>query len=131
MPPALEGKVLRTGPPGKFLGKLLKASMDRMPQFPGPLPVPAPPMTPVTLLGMQKGLLAFPVGSAVKNLPANVEDTSSIPGSGRSSGEGNGNPLQYFCLGNPLDRGARQCRVRELEKARLGKTMRLALYKNR
>ena len=117
MPPALEGKVLRTGPPGKFLGKLLKASMDRMPQFPGPLPVPAPPMTPVTLLGMQKGLLAFPVGSAVKNLPANVEDTSSIPGSGRSSGEGHGNPLQYPYLENPMDRGAGQAAVLGVTKS--------------
>ena len=42
----------------------------------------------------------------VKNLPANVADTGSIPGLGRSPGEGNGNPLQYSCLGNPIDRGA-------------------------
>ena len=40
-----------------------------------------------------------------KNPPANTGDTGSIPGSGRSPGEGNGNPLQYFCLGNPMDRG--------------------------
>ena len=37
----------------------------------------------------------------VKNSPANVGDAGSIPGSGRSPGEGNGNPLQYSCLGNP------------------------------
>ena len=43
----------------------------------------------------------FSHGSVVKNLPANAEDTSSIPGSGRFPGEGNGNPLQYSCLGNP------------------------------
>ena len=42
----------------------------------------------------------------VKNLPVNAEDVGLIPGSGRSPGEGNGNPLQYSCLGNPLDRGA-------------------------
>ena len=47
----------------------------------------------------------------VKNLPANSGDTGSIPGSGRSSGEGNGNPLQYSCLGNPMDRGAWQATV--------------------
>ena len=41
-----------------------------------------------------------------KNLPANVGDMSSIPGSGRSPGERNGNPLQDSCLGNPMDRGA-------------------------
>ena len=42
----------------------------------------------------------------VENLPADAEDMSSIPGSGRSPGEGNGNPLQYSCLENPMDRGA-------------------------
>ena len=45
----------------------------------------------------------------VKNLPANagdLRDVGSIPGSGRSPGEGSGNPLQYSCLGNPRDRGA-------------------------
>ena len=40
----------------------------------------------------------------VKNLPANTGDSGSIPGSGRSLGEGNGNPLQYSCLGNPTDK---------------------------
>ena len=51
----------------------------------------------------------FSSGSVVKNLPTNAGgagDVSSIPGSGRSSGEGNGNPLQYSCLGNPMDRCA-------------------------
>ena len=41
--------------------------------------------------------------STVRNPPANAEDTISIPGSGRSPGEGNSNPLQYSCLGNPMD----------------------------
>ena len=45
-------------------------------------------------------------GSAVKNLPASAGHTGSIPGSGRSLGEGNGNPLQYSRLGNPMDREA-------------------------
>ena len=48
-------------------------------------------------------------GAVVKNLPADVVDArnaGSIPGSGRSPGGGNGNPLQYPCLGNPMDRGA-------------------------
>ena len=40
----------------------------------------------------------------VKNLPTNAGDMGSIPGSGRFPGEGNGNPLQYSCLGNPMDR---------------------------
>jgi len=41
----------------------------------------------------------------VKNTAANARDSDSIPGSGRSPGEGNGNLLQYSCLGNPMDRG--------------------------
>ena len=48
----------------------------------------------------------FPGGAVVKNLSANTGDTGSIPGLGRSPGGGDGNPLQYSCLGNPLDRGA-------------------------
>ena len=48
--------------------------------------------------------LGFPSGSVVKNPPANAGDVGLIPGSGRSSGEGSGNPLQYSCLGNPMDR---------------------------
>ena len=47
-----------------------------------------------------------PGGSDSKELICNVGDLGSIPGMGRSSGEGNGNPLQYFCLENPMDRGA-------------------------
>ena len=51
----------------------------------------------------------FSGGAVVKNPPTKGGDTEvsgSIPGSGRSPGEGNGNPLQYSCLGNPMDRGA-------------------------
>ena len=51
----------------------------------------------------------FPGGSVVKNLPANAgdaEDLGSFPGSERSPGGGNGNPLQYSCPKNPIDRGA-------------------------
>ena len=48
--------------------------------------------------------MSFPGGSVVKNLSANAGDTGSIPGLGRSPGEGNGNSFQYSCLGNPVDR---------------------------
>ena len=48
----------------------------------------------------------FPGGSAVKNPPANAGDTGLIPESGGSPGKGCGNPLQYSCLGSPMDRGA-------------------------
>ena len=47
----------------------------------------------------------FPGGSVVKNPLANTGDAGSIPGSGRSPGEGNGNPLQFSFLKNSMDRG--------------------------
>ena len=50
--------------------------------------------------------VGFPGGSVAKNSPANARDRGSIPGSGRSSEEGNGSPRQYSLLGNPMDRGA-------------------------
>ena len=61
----------------------------------------------------------FPGGSVVKNPPANAGDTGdavSTPGLGRSPGEGNGNPLQYSCLGNPMNRRVRQATVHEVAK---------------
>ena len=48
----------------------------------------------------------FPHGSVGKESACNAGDQGSIPGSGRSPGEGNGNPLQYSCLENSMDRGA-------------------------
>ena len=62
-------------------------------------------------------LIGFPIGSAVKNPPANAGDMGSILGSGRSPGEGNGNPLQYSCLENPMDRGACQDTVHGVAKS--------------
>ena len=56
----------------------------------------------------------------VKNLPANAEtagNTGTIPGLGRSPGRGNGNPLQYFCLENPTDRGAWRATVHGVAKS--------------
>ena len=57
---------------------------------------------------------------AVKNLPANagdIRDAGSIPGSGRSPGERNGNPLQCSCLENPMDRGAWQATVHSVTES--------------
>ena len=48
----------------------------------------------------------FSGGSVVKKPPASAEDAGSLPGPGRFPGEGNGNPLQYSCPANPMDRGA-------------------------
>ena len=56
-------------------------------------------------------MAGFPGGSVGKNPPANAGDAGLIPGSGRFPGEGNGNPLQYSCLKNPMDRGAWQATV--------------------
>ena len=59
-------------------------------------------------------------GFPVKNLPANagdVRDMGLIPGLGRSPGGGHGNPLQYSCLKNPVDRGAWQASVDEVTKS--------------
>ena len=50
----------------------------------------------------------------VKNPPAKTGDAGSIPGMGRSLGEGNGNPLQYSCLENPMDRGGWWVIVRKI-----------------
>ena len=55
-------------------------------------------------------------GPVVKNPPANTGDMGSIPGSGRSPGEGNGNPLQYSCQGHPMDRGAWQATVHRVTR---------------
>ena len=55
---------------------------------------------------MPSAFLGFPGASVVKNPPASAGDVGLIPGLGRSPGEGNGNPLQYSCLENPIDRGA-------------------------
>ena len=63
--------------------------------------------------------LTLLISSVERNLPANAEDTREaglIPGWGRSSREGNGNPLQYSCLENPMDRGAQRAAVHGSQK---------------
>ena len=62
------------------------------------------------------------VAQLVENQPANAGDTRDVglmPGSGRSPGEGNGNPLQYSCLGNLTDRGASRATVYGVEKSQI------------
>ena len=98
---AVEDRFLTTGAPGKshflmlytsllFLGILL----FRLQGVPSPLWI---------LFGPN-----FPGGSAVRNLPTSAGDSGSVPGLARSLGGGNGNPLQYSCLGNPMERGVWQ-----------------------
>ena len=81
----------------------------------------------------------LPGWAVVKNSPANAGDArnvSLIPGLGRSTGGGNGNPLQYSCLGNPMDRGAWRATVHGVTKSwtRLSththKTQNLKYYRN-
>ena len=70
----------------------------------------------------------------VKNLPAKVEDARDmglVPGSGRSPGWGQGNPLQYSCLGNPMDRGAWRAAVHGVTQSQTGlKRLSLHTHKN-
>ena len=74
--------------------------------------------TPWHLSACQACHQDFPGGSVVKNPPANTGDMGLIPGSGRSPGEGNGNPLQYLCLESPMDGGAWQATVHGVAKSR-------------
>ena len=62
-------------------------------------------------------LKGFPGGSDGKESACNVGDLGLIPGSGRSPGEGNGYPLQYFCLENPMERGAWRATVGGVTKS--------------
>ena len=93
--PALESKILTTGPPGKspqyvfFCIKLLSLSLVCL-----------------RFIHVVTSILGFPGGSDGKESACNIGDLGLIPGLGRSPGEGNGNPLQYSCLENSVDRGA-------------------------
>ena len=69
-----------------------------------------------TLLSLSE--LGFPGGSDGELSACNVGDLGSVPGSGRSPGEGNGNPLQYSCLENPTDREAWWLQFRDLKRVR-------------
>ena len=62
--------------------------------------------------------MGFPGGSEVKASASNMGDLGSIPGLGRFPGEGNGNPLQYSCLENPMDGGAWWATVHGVAKSR-------------
>ena len=63
--------------------------------------------------------MGFPGGSDGKESACNAGDQGSIPGSGRSPGEGNGNAFQYSCLENPMDRGAWWATVHGVAKSQI------------
>ena len=73
----------------------------------------------ISVIGKRQELLkkkCFPGGSDSEGLACNAGGLGSIPGSGRSPGGGNGNPLQYSCLENPMDRGAWRATVHGVTK---------------
>ena len=98
------------------IGRLPQSALSTL----GPSWVTALSQTPkpleVIVLGYQVSL-GFPSGAVVKNPPANAEYVGWIPGPGRSPGEGNGNPLQYSCLGNTMARGAWRATVHGVTKS--------------
>ena len=82
-----------------------------LPRFPQIFPGHRQALPEMLTLAKQEQLMSnrgFPGGSNGEESACNAGDLGSIPGSGRSPGEGHGNPLQYPCLENPMDRGAWQ-----------------------
>ena len=73
--------------------------------------------------------LGFPGGSDIKESACNVTDQDSIPGPGRSPGEGNGYPLQYSCLKNSMDREAQWVTVHSVSKHWLQLTLSLSMIR--
>ena len=68
-------------------------------------------------LGLGYSIGGFPVGSVVKSSPAKARDSGLTPGSGRSPGGGDGNPLQYSCLENSMDKGPWHVTVHGIAKS--------------
>ena len=112
--PQASSIVHRTGLATRFIHDIIHVSMSFyqiIPPYPSPTESIRLFYTSVSLLLYFKATILqlyfdFPGGSDGKVSVYNVGDLGSIPGSGRSTGEGNGNPLQYYCLENPMDRGA-------------------------
>ena len=99
--------------PGGSLRASSTSSVDLASRLPG-LPSPG------SILHMLVYTLGFPGGTLVKNLPANAGDAGdarSISVLGRPPGEGNGTPLQYSCLENPIDRGAWRATARGVKRS--------------
>ena len=87
----------------------------------------------IKCVNRENGDKVFPGGSVRKNLSANAldaGDAGSIPGLGRSPGEGNGSPLQYSCLGNPKARGAWRAIVHEVVKSWMHLSTHIFLHTN-
>ena len=108
----------------RFYGRLYFPKMETSPSTQGlPLRGGGRSPSPGSWVGLcsclrqkQNHMKGSSGGSVVKNLPANAGHVGLTSGSGRSPGEGDGNSLQYSCLGNPTDRGAWQATVHGLAK---------------
>ena len=74
-------------------------------------------MIELPIIRIVAGIIGFPGGSEDKASACNAGDSGSIPGLGRSPGEGNDNPLQYSCLENPMERGAWKATVHGVLKS--------------
>ena len=99
-----------------FVGKVMSLLLNMLSGF----DIACLPRSKLLLISWQQS--PFAVALVVKNPPANSGDirhASSVPELGRSPGEGNGNPLQYSCLENSMDRGAWQAKVHRLSKSRM------------
>ena len=112
---ALEGRFLTIGPPGKFcisfscliaMARTSNTMLNRNNESRQLCLIPEFSRKAFSFLPLSITLMGFPGGSEVKASASNVGDPGSIPGLGRSPGEGNGNSLQYSCLENPMDGGA-------------------------
>ena len=120
------------GSPQVFLGEGVVCqaeapSREEVTSGPEP-PVCSPSFWPVAkpITGRFAMSEVLPFSSDGKESACNAEDPGSIPGLGRSSGRGSGNPLQYSCLGNPTDRGAWRATVHGV--AELDTTEQLTLF---
>ena len=109
-----------------FSYTLLGTIIDDLLCLPEILPVRTPPpqapplasFSPLLLFFLLELSMDFPGGSDGKASVYNEGDLGLIPGSGRCAREGNGNPLQYYCLGNSMDRGAWKATVHGVAKSR-------------
>ena len=104
----MEGSLPQSSPGGKSTNEEVSCMLNSLP-------------SPLFLyINFYWSIAASQVALMIKKLPANegdIRDVGSIPGLGRSPGEGNGDPLQYSCLENPMDRGAWQAMVHRVAKS--------------
>ena len=97
---------------------MLNKQGDNIQPWCTPFPIWNQSVVPFPIWNHSNLTCGFPGGSQGKAYACNAGDLGSIPGSGRSAGEGNGHPLQYSCLGNPIDKGTWQAAVHGVARVR-------------